>query len=205
MSIQSHQLGVVIGQGIGAVGSDGMKIGSQPIKHGHEVIADALHTCLAEIADGFRIVGDVAVTGGASQLNILMDGNALDDFHLKTVRVDLDGKICEWGDIDMWRCYAFYTHAGRYYNPFVPKEVFDANENGNLDLLEGKTNIANEQEIMKVYGALQKYFPSWVGYNMAKCGGCIRGCVSMLEKKGGCMEGRFKEPLRKGKPWKLDR
>jgi ferredoxin len=123
----------------------------------------------------------------------------------KTVTVNLDGKICEWGDIDMWRCYAFYTHTGRYYNPFVPKEVFDANENGNLDLLEGKTDVADEQEIAKVYGALQKYFPSWVGYNMAKCGGCIRGCVSMLEKKGGCMENRFQEPLRTGKPWKLDR
>ena len=123
----------------------------------------------------------------------------------KTVRVEIDGKICEWGDIDMWRCYAFYTHAGRYYNPFVPKEVFDQNENGALDLLEGKTDMANEQEIMKVYTALQKYFPSWVGYNMAKCGGCIRACVSMLEKKGGCMEGRFHAPLRTQKPWKLDR
>lgn len=123
----------------------------------------------------------------------------------KTVRVDLAGKICEWGDIDMWRCYAFYTHAGRYYNPFVPKEVWDANENGDLDLMEGVTDIANEQEIMKVYSALQKYFPSWVGYNMAKCGGCIRGCVSVLEKKGGCLEGRFQEPLRTQKPWKLDR
>jgi hypothetical protein len=79
------------------------------------------------------------------------------------------------------------------------------NENGFLDLLEGVTDIANEKEIMKVYGALEKYFPSWVGYNMAKCGGCIRGCVSMLEKKGGCMEHRFKEPLRTGKPWKMDR
>ena len=105
----------------------------------------------------------------------------------------------------MWRCYAFYTHAGRYYNPFVPKEVFDANENGDLDLLEGVTDVANEKEIMKVYGALQKYFPSWVGYNMAKCGGCIRACVSMLEKKGGCMENRFKAPLRTKKAWKLDR
>ncbi len=123
----------------------------------------------------------------------------------KTIRVDLDGKICEWGDIDMWRCYAFYTHAGRYYNPFVPKEVFDENKGGALDLLEGKTDEANEEEIMKVYGALAKYFPSWVGYNMAKCGGCIRGCVSMLEKKGGCMEGRFEAPLRTGKPWKMDR
>lgn len=40
---------------------------------------------------------------------------------------------------------------------------------------------------------------------MAKCGGCIRACVSMLEKKGGCMEGRFKQPLRTGKAWKMDR
>ena len=67
----------------------------------------------------------------------------------KTVSVNLAGKICEWGDIDMWRCYAFYTHAGRYYNPFVPKEVWDKNENGDLDLMEGVTDIANEQEIMK--------------------------------------------------------
>ena len=121
------------------------------------------------------------------------------------VTVDLDGKICEWGDIDMWRCYAFYTHGGRYFNPFVPKEVFDKNENGMLDLLEGVTDVANEKEVMKVYTALEKYFPSWVGYNMAKCGGCIRACVSVLEKKGGCMENRFKAPLRTRKAWKMDR
>lgn len=123
----------------------------------------------------------------------------------KIVRVDIDGKTCEWGDIDMWRCYAFYTHAGRYYNPFVPKEVFDKNENGDLTLLETPGMKGTENDIMRVYTALQKYFPSWVGYNMAKCGGCIRACVSMLEKKGGCMEHRFKKPLRTGKTWKMDR
>ena len=124
----------------------------------------------------------------------------------KTIRVQIEDKVIEWGDIDMWRCYAFYTHAGRYYNPFVPKEVWDKNEGGALDLMEGVTDVANEKEIMKVYNALQKYFPSWVGYNMAKCGGCIRACVSMLEKKGGCMEGRFDKPLRnRKKAWKLDR
>ena len=124
----------------------------------------------------------------------------------KTISVNIGGKLCQWGDIDMWRCYAFYTHGGRYYNPFVPKEVFDENKDGSLDLLEGVTDVANEQEIMKVYGALEQYFPSWVGYNMAKCGGCIRGCVSMLEKKGGCMADRFHEPLRRtGKAWKMDR
>ena len=121
------------------------------------------------------------------------------------VTVDLDGKICEWGAIDMWRCYAFYTHGGLYFNPFVPKEVFDKNVNGMLDLLEGVTDVANEKEVMKVYTALEKYFPSWVGYNMAKCGGCIRACVSVLEKKGGCMENRFKAPLRTRKAWKMDR
>ncbi len=121
------------------------------------------------------------------------------------VKIKIEDKEIEWGDIDMWRCYAFYTHAGRYYNPFVPKEVWDANEYGALDLMEGVTDVANEKEILKVYGALAKYFPSWVGYNMAKCGGCIRACVSVLEKKGGCMENRFKEPLRTKKAWKLDR
>ena len=118
----------------------------------------------------------------------------------------IEGHTYEWGNIDMWRCYAFYTHAGRYYNPFVPKEVFDKN-NGSLDLLEDFDNkmVADEKNVTELYHELEQYFPTWVGYNMAKCGGCIRACVSMLEKKGGCMEGRFKEPLRTGKAWKMDR
>lgn len=122
----------------------------------------------------------------------------------ESVTVYVGGKRCEWAKLDEWKCYAFYTHGGRYYNPFVPREVFDRNEGGVLDVLEGKAK-ANEQNVASVYLALQKYFPSWVGYNMARCGGCIRACVSMLEKKGGCLEGRFHEPLRKGKAWKMDR
>ncbi len=113
--------------------------------------------------------------------------------------------LCEWGDIDMWRCYAFYTNAGRHYNPFVPKEVWDKNEGGVLDLMEGKSDVADEASVRAIFEQLSKYFPSWVGYNMAKCGGCIRACTSVLEKKGGCMEGRFDQPLRTGKAWKMDR
>lgn len=122
----------------------------------------------------------------------------------KSIVTYIGDKKCEWGEIDEWKCYAFYTHGGRKFNPFVPKKVWDDNEHGNLNLLEGKSE-ANEKEIMKVYSALEKYFPSWVGYNMAKCGGCIRACVAMLEKKGGCMNGRFKEPLRTRKQWIMDR
>ena len=122
----------------------------------------------------------------------------------ESITVYIGGKKCEWGVLDEWKCYAFYTHAGRYYNPFVPKEVFDKNEGGLLDVLEGKAE-ADEVQVANVYTALENYFPTWVGYNMAKCGGCIRACVSMLEKKGGCMENRFKEPLRTKKAWRLDR
>lgn len=123
----------------------------------------------------------------------------------KTVRVEMEGKVIEWADTDMWKCYAYYTHAGKYYNPFVPREVWEENRDGALDLFSKEDVKADEHEVVKVYGALQQYFPSWVGYNMAKCGGCIRGCVSMLEKKGGCLEGRFEKPLRTGKAWKMDR
>ena len=122
-----------------------------------------------------------------------------------SIKVNVGGKVCEWGKLDEWKCYAFYTHGGRKFNPFVPKEVWDKNENGDLDVLEKADVKADEKSVKKVYLALEKYFPTWVGYNMAKCGGCIRACVSMLEKKGGCMAGRFKEPLRTGKPWEMDR
>jgi epoxyqueuosine reductase len=122
----------------------------------------------------------------------------------ESITVTVAGKKLEWGKNDAWKCYAFYTHGGRYQNPFVPKAVFDENRDGALDVLEGKAE-ANEREILKVYNALEDYFPSWLGYNMAKCGGCIRACVNMLEKKGGCLKGAFREPLRTGKRWVLDR
>ena len=123
----------------------------------------------------------------------------------ESIKVNVGGKICEWGKLDEWKCYAFYTHGGRKFNPFVPKEVWDKNENGDLDVMEKEGVKADEKSVKKVYLALEKYFPTWVGYNMAKCGGCIRACVSMLEKKGGCMAGRFHEPLRTGNPWEMDR
>jgi len=122
----------------------------------------------------------------------------------ESVKVAIGGKSCEWGKLDEWKCYAFYTHGGRHHNPFVPKEVWDANPDGALDLLEG-CGTADEKSVVAVYQELEKYFPTWVGYNMAKCGGCIRACVNMLEKPGGCLAGRFQRPLRTGKAWRMER
>ncbi len=118
----------------------------------------------------------------------------------KSITVNVAGKECTWGELDVWRCNTYYTAAGKYYNPFVPAHVFD----DNADFLDSKVAMTAENEVAAAR-ALEAYTPCWVGYAMAKCGGCIRACVSALERKGGCLEGKFKEPLRTGKAWRLDR
>jgi ferredoxin len=120
----------------------------------------------------------------------------------KRVTFTVGGKKCEMSLLDPWRCYAFYTHSGPEHDPFVPEKIFKENKNGDLDLLLGKA-VAKEEEILKVYAALEKYFPPWVGYNTAKCGGCIGACVSILEKSG-CLKNRFHSPLRSHRKWKFD-
>lgn len=127
-------------------------------------------------------------------------GGCISTDKTKSITVNVGGKECTWGEIDVWRCNTFYTAGGKAFNPFVPANVFDEN----VDFLENRVQMTQENEIAAAR-ALEAYTPSWVGYAMAKCGGCIRACVSVLERPGGCMEGRFKEPLRTGKPWKLDR
>lgn len=122
----------------------------------------------------------------------------------ESVSIKIGGKTVEWGALDEWKCFAFYTHTGKYQNPFVPKEVFEENKDGQLDLLEGKTK-ADEAQVKKVYKALEEYFPSWLGYNMVKCGGCLQACINQLEKGSGCLNGRFRKPLRTRKRWSLDR
>ena len=117
----------------------------------------------------------------------------------KGITVNIAGKECTWGDIDVWRCNTFYTAAGKYYNPFVPSHVFDEN----ADFLDEKVKMTADNEV-NAAKAFEAYTPCWVGYAMAKCGGCIRGCVSMLEKNG-CLKDKFENPLRTGKAWRLDR
>lgn len=117
----------------------------------------------------------------------------------KGITVNIAGKECTWGDIDVWRCNTYYTAAGKYYNPFVPSHVFDEN----ADFLDEKVKMTADNEV-NAAKAFKAYTPCWVGYAMAKCGGCIRGCVSMLEKNG-CLKDKFENPLRTGKAWRLDR
>lgn len=118
----------------------------------------------------------------------------------------MEDKLIEWAEYDPWRCYAFYTFPGRKYDPFIPTEVFDAHKEDKLAILEGRPVPSGEQAVLDVYSVLDNFFPSWMGYNMAMCGGCIGACVNMLEKKGGCLNGKFEEPFRTVKErWKIDR
>ncbi|MDD6682396.1 MAG: hypothetical protein PUE61_04400 [Clostridiales bacterium] len=118
----------------------------------------------------------------------------------------MEDKLIEWAEYDPWRCYAFYTFPGRKHDPFIPTEVFEQHKDGKLAILEGKPVQSGEQAVLDVYSVLDGFFPSWMGYNMAMCGGCIGACVNMLEKKGGCLEGKFEEPFRVGRErWKINR
>ena len=58
-----------------------VEIGPEPIEHGHEVIANALYARPAERADILRVILDISVARRSSELDILMNGHRLDDFH----------------------------------------------------------------------------------------------------------------------------
>lgn len=131
-------------------------------------------------------------------------GDCISTDKTKTNKIYFGDKLVEWAEYDPWKCYVFYTYPGRKHDPFVPTKVFEEHKDGKLALLEGGDVESGEEESLKVYETLENYFPTWMGYNMAKCGGCIGACVNMLEKRG-CLKDKFKEPFRKNKKWTLDR
>jgi ferredoxin len=122
----------------------------------------------------------------------------------KSHKIHIGDKLIEWGEIDTWKCFVHYTYPGRKHDPFVPTDVFERHKDDSLALLEHSDVKSGEEETIKVYNELENYFPTWMGYNMAKCGGCIAACVNRLEKMG-CLKGRFKESFRAHKKWMLDR
>ena len=132
-------------------------------------------------------------------------GNCISTDKNTSNKIYIGDKLIEWGAYDPWKCYVFYTYPGRKHDPFVPTEVFEQHKDDKLALLENGDVQSGEEESLKVYETLEGYFPTWMGYNMAKCGGCIGACVNMLEKSG-CLKDRFEEPFRTGKSrWTLER
>jgi epoxyqueuosine reductase len=123
----------------------------------------------------------------------------------ESVKITVGGKVLEWGKLDEWRCYIHYTYPGKAHDPFAPTAAFEEHKDGKMRIYEHKGIKATQQKALDVYSVLDPYFPTLIGYNMAKCAGCLGACVNMLEKNG-CLKGRFKEPFRTGKRrWQIER
>ena len=94
--IELLEVRLLIGEADGAVFLHIVKVGAEPIEDGHEVVADTFHAEFAEISDGFRIVFDEPIARGLAELDVLMHGDGLDDFHLEP---GLFAELFEAGDL----------------------------------------------------------------------------------------------------------
>ena len=65
------------------------QVGAGPVKDGHEVVADHLHAELGQVADGLDVVGDVLISGGQADLDVVVDVDRFDHIHVEAVRLQL--------------------------------------------------------------------------------------------------------------------
>ena len=104
----------------------------------------------------------------------------------KTVKVNVAGREIEWGEIDYEKCSRAFCGGAKEYNPFM---VTPEDEKG----FNQEVGKAQQYKL----GAQYNY-----GRALEGARGCIRACMCHLEEKGK-LKNEFKNPFRKGKPWKL--
>ena len=116
------------------------------------------------------------------------------------VQVNIAGRDMEWGKLDEWKCFASYIGVNKASNPFLDRHAFDEHPEGDK-LIKGEKEIFPDE-----YGWINKKinecYPAASGYNPPKCGGCLRACISSLERRG-ILTNKFKNRFRTEKPWKM--
>ena len=65
------------------------QVRASPVKDGHEVVADHLHPELGEVADALLVVFNVLVSGGQTDLDVVVDVHRLHHVHVEAVLVQL--------------------------------------------------------------------------------------------------------------------
>ena len=103
-----------------------------------------------------------------------------------TIKINVAGKQCEWGEIDYSICSRYFCGASSEHNPFM-------------------TTQADEEGFTQPVGRAQQYkvAPTYdYGRALEGASGCIRACMVHLEEQGK-LKNTFKNPFRKRKPWKL--
>ena len=110
----------------------------------------------------------------------------------ETEKVEVAGRILEWGKLDLLKCSIAYGGGVKATSPFLPPDT-DESEYSTLpyggEILREKlslTSVAMIETRAPIEGAK----------------GCIRACMIHLEKDGK-IKNVFKNPFRKRKPWKL--
>jgi len=106
----------------------------------------------------------------------------------KTVKVTVAGRVLEWAAIDHRKCGDGFCGGAKEANPFIVTE-------------EDEKRFTSPGMYMRDYNYK---LPSMYVYARALEGaaGCIRACMVHLEQQGK-IKNVFKEPFRKGKPWRL--
>ncbi len=134
-----------------------------------------------------------------------------------TIKIHIDGKEYEWGDVDMGRCTA--THHGINWrcSPFMKKYFPGFNlDIATTDMSEelayktgytlalGEWGRPNPEFPGKYVNPYYRQILEHCGY-FAVCGakGCIRSCMEFQEKTGNIGQTQFQTPVFPEKPWEL--
>ncbi len=106
----------------------------------------------------------------------------------KTVKVDVNGRILEWGDVDMDKCN--YTFVGG-------EEVAE----GEVGHYKAGTDKYKPSSISPFYQKPKNLYNT----GQAVCGakGCTRACMISLESRG-LLKNKFHSPFRNKPLWKMD-
>ena len=60
-----------------------VQIRSEPVEHGHKIIANALYAALSAVDYILRVVSDEFIPRELAEFYVLVDGNGFDDFHFE--------------------------------------------------------------------------------------------------------------------------
>lgn len=132
------------------------------------------------------------------------------------IRIRIDDKTYEWGDVQMGRCTLTHHGLNQEISPFLKKDV----PGWNLDVRA--TTMSEESAYKMTYPAAQAKWPAspefptdsvMAYYNQIKshvdyfavCGarGCIRSCMATLEKRKVIEQHNFAVPVYPRGIWKL--
>lgn len=121
----------------------------------------------------------------------------------KQISVTVAGRVLRWGELDEWKCFAYYIGANKAGNPFLPRNAFDGIPDGER-LMRGEKASVTPSEYPAINEAVNRHYPNEVnGYNPPKCGGCLRACLNSMESRGVLVPA-FHNRFRDASAWKLE-